>query len=245
MKENPFLLSLSTDKLTSDFKTILFKSYKLLTLCFIFLGLTIFGLNTLVPELVMSNNIFVIVGLFLLQLVLIKFISYKRDDIGEGIPIKNHISNKYKLLSLGLFCLIDAFLLAPIILKTSAAVLISTLVYTVLTVVVVNVYAIFTKKDTRNWLYFILPVLLLVIVSMVINIVFIQSTIFGILINVIIIILMSISSINTINMIKHDLEDGYLSVEKPNGYHIDVALTLFLEIINIFLSYLSINKSKE
>jgi FtsH-binding integral membrane protein len=245
MKENPFLLSLSTDKLTSDFKTILFKSYKLLTLCFIFLGLTIFGLNTLVPELVMSNNIFVIVGLFIFQLVLIKFISYKRDDIGEGIPIKNHISNKYKLLSLGLFCLIDAFLLAPIILKTSAAVLISTLVYTVLTVVVVNVYAIFTKKDTRNWLYFILPVLLLVIVSMIINIIFIQSTIFGILINVIIIILMSISSINTINMIKHDLEDGYLSVEKPNGYHIDVALTLFLEIINIFLSYLSINKSKE
>jgi FtsH-binding integral membrane protein len=46
-------------------------------------------------------------------------------------------------------------------------------------------------------------------------------------------------------MIKHDLEDGYLSVEKPNGYHIDVTLSLFLEIINIFLSYLSINESKK
>lgn len=169
-----------------------------------------------------------LIGMLVAQLILVFLFA--------RITVKSAIGG---IASLGLFSILEGVSLSPALYMTASSVVMSAFISASVLFAVLSVLGYVSNLDVSRWGAMLFGTTIAILIASLINVFFIKTTMFGLIVSVVAIIVFSLWTFYD----TRNLNDAYASATSDDSLTtiaIIGALSLFLDFINLFVNLLSI-----
>ena len=169
-----------------------------------------------------------LIGMLVAQLILVFLFA--------RITVKSTMGG---IVSLGLFSILEGVSLSPVLYMTSSSVVMSAFISSSVLFAVLSVLGYVSHLDVSRWGAMLFGTTIAILIASLINVFFIKTTMFGLIVSVVAIIVFSLWTFYD----TRNLNNAYASATSDDSLTtitIIGALSLFLDFINLFVNLLSI-----
>lgn len=169
-----------------------------------------------------------LIGMLVAQLILVFLFA--------RITVKSTMGG---IVSLGLFSILEGVSLSPVLYMTSSSVVVSAFISASVLFAVLSVLGYVSHLDVSRWGAMLFGTTIAILIASLINVFFIKTTMFGLIVSVVAIIAFSLWTFYD----TRNLNDAYQSATSDDSLTtiaIIGSLSLFLDFINLFVNLLSI-----